>query len=119
MERRRFLGAVAGVGALLTVASAALAAPGGTSGGSPGGVPSPAPTGSPKHNWRRNDSKSNKNIREVRKHLDKVIDELQHDQHDYAGHRAKALDLLNQARQELLAAEQSVSSTPAPTAHPM
>jgi hypothetical protein len=115
MERRRFLGSVAGVGALLTMASVALAAPVGST---PGGMPSPGPTASPKHNWRRNDSKSNKNIREIRKHLDKVIDELQHDQHDYAGHREKALDLLNRARQELLAAEQSAQSTPAPTAHP-
>ena len=114
MERRRFLGSIAGVGALLTMASVALAAPVGST---PGGMPSPAPTGS-KAPWRRNDSKSNKNIREIRKHLDKVIDELQHDQHDYAGHRVKALDLLNQARQELLAAEQSAQSTPAPTAHP-
>src|SRR5258708_8512118 len=101
MERRRFLGTVAGVGGLLAAASAALAAPSGSS-GVPVGAPSPAPTGSPKHIWRRNESKSNKNIRQIRKHLDKVIDELQHDQHDYAGHRARALDLLQQARQELL-----------------
>jgi len=122
MERKRFLGAAAGAGALLAMAGAALAAPTSSAGGSagvPGGAPSPQPSGSPKHNWRRNDSKSNKNIREIRKHLEKVIDELQHDQHDYAGHRARALDLLNQARQELLSAEQSVKPTPAPTAHPM
>ena len=63
------------------------------------------------HNWHRNDMKSNRNIRMIRKHLEHVIDELQHDQHDYAGHRLKALDLLNQARQELLAAEQSNTAT--------
>lgn len=118
MERRRFLVSVAGVGGLLAAASAALAAPVGSAGGGvPVGAPSPAP--SPKH-WHRNESKSNKNIREIRKHLDKVIDELQHDQHDYAGHRARALDLLQQARQELLLAEQAAAKeTPAPTARPM
>ena len=117
MERKQFLGSVAGVGALLTMAATALAAPVGST---PGGMPSPAPSGSPKHGWHRNEAKSNKNIREIRKHLDKVIDELQHDTHDYAGHREKALDLLNRARQELLLAEQSADkATPAPTARPM
>ena len=121
MERKRFLGTVAAIGGVMAAAAAAapaaFAAP---SSGAPGSNPSPMPTGStePKHSWRRNDTKSNENIKMVRRHLDKVITELQHDQHDYAGHRAKALDLLNQARQELLAAEQSVQSTPAPTAHP-
>ena len=105
MERKHFLAAAAGLGAL-GVAATAVAAP------STSASPTPA------HSWRRNESKSNHNIREVRRHLERVIDELQHDQHDYAGHRAKALDLLNQARQELLLAEQT-APRPASTAHPM
>jgi hypothetical protein len=114
MERKQFLGSVAGAGALLTMASAALAVP-----VSPVGAPSPQPSGAPKRGFRRDEAKSNKNIREIRRHLDKVIDELQHDQHDYAGHREKALDLLNRARQELLQAEQADRGAPAPTARPM
>jgi len=113
MERKQFLGTVAGVGAVLAAATAAVA-------GVPSGVPSPVPTGSmpPKHGFRRDQGKSNANIRMIRKHLDRVIDELQHDQHDYSGHRAKALDLLNQARQELLQAEQSVKPSPGQTMRP-
>jgi len=113
MERKQFLGTVAGAGAVLAAATAALA-------GVPSGVPSPATTGTAgsRHGWRRNETKSNENIRMVRKHLDKVIDELQHDQHDYNGHRARALDLLNQARQELLQAEQAGQPSPGQTMRP-
>ena len=97
MERKRFLATAAGVGAVLATASAAIAAP----------VPSANATATPNHQWQRGEFRSNHNIREVRKHLERVIDELQHDQHDYGGHRVKALDLLDQARQELLLAEQA------------
>jgi hypothetical protein len=106
MERKRFLATAVGVGAALAAASAALAAPTTTN--------TMAPTTAP-HHWMRGETRSNRNIRQVRRHLEHVIDELQHDQHDYAGHRVKALDLLNQARQELLLAEQStVPPTPRP-----
>ena len=106
MERKHFLATAAAVGGLLATAGAALAAPVPTSSSAPGTGGSPGP-----HTWHRNDMKSNRNIRQIRKHLEHVIDELQHDQHDYAGHRQKALDLLNQARNELLLAEQSDKAT--------
>ena len=101
MERKTFLATAAGIGASIAAASAALGAPVPV-----GSTPTPSTTMQPK-TWRRNGSMSNHNIHAIRKHLERVIDELQHDQHDYAGHRVKALDLLNQARQELLLAEQS------------
>jgi|SRR5215472_2982398 len=104
MERKTFLATAAGIGATLAAASAALGAPVPAPVG--GATPTPGGTMAPK-TYHRNATGSNRNIREIRKHLEHVIDELQHDQHDYAGHRVKALDLLNQARQELLAAEQS------------
>lgn len=102
MERKTFLAAAAGLGATIAAVSAAVGAPSVT----PSATPTAGATMRP-HQWRRNGSSSNHNIHEIRKHLERVIDELQHDQHDYAGHRVKALDLLNQARQELLLAEQS------------
>lgn len=111
MERKRFLATAAGVGAALAAASAALAAP----------VPAPVPgtTMAPNRKWQRGEFRSNRNIRMIRKHLEHVIDELQHDQHDYGGHRVRALDLLNQARQELLLAEQSATDkNPPSAAHP-
>ncbi len=111
MERKDFLATAAAVGALVATAGATLAAapvPTTTSAPVPGTTMAPRPG---THNWQRNDYKSNHNIRAIRKHLEHVIDELQHDQHDYAGHRARALDLLEQARQELLAAEQSDKAT--------
>jgi|SRR5215472_4478235 len=103
MERKTFLATAAGIGASIAAASAALSAP---VPAPVGATPTPAGTMRPK-TFHRNAMGSNRNIREIRKHLEHVIDELQHDQHDYAGHRVKALDLLNQARQELLLAEQS------------
>lgn len=113
MERKRFLATAFGVGAALAAASAALAAP------NPTNTMTPA-----NHQWNRGEYRSNRNIRIVRKHLERVIDELQHDQHDYAGHRERALDFLNRAREELLLAEQASTSTSnrkpvaAPTAYP-
>ena len=55
---------------------------------------------------------SNHSISRVRYRLERVIDNLQRDQHDYGGHRVKALELLQQARQELLAAEQYEKAHP-------
>jgi len=111
MERKAFISAAAGVGSILAAASAALAAS--TTVAPPVATMAPVPPGTataaPKP-WHRNDFKSNRNIRLVRTHLEHVIDELQHDQHDYAGHRVKALQLLEQARQELMQAEQAGTS---------
>ena len=100
MERKTFLAAAAGAGAALATAAAALA----------------APTPNPK--WMRNQNRSDVNVRRVRRHLEHVIDELQHDRHDYGGHREKALDLLQRARQELLAAEQFDAAHPGTSAAP-
>ncbi|HLX01416.1 MAG TPA: hypothetical protein VKS80_04785 [Trinickia sp.] len=100
MERRNFLATAAGIGAALAAASTALGA----------AMPTPVPGSTPLSGSRRNAKRSDANIRRVRRRLERVIDELQHDQHDYGGHRQRALDLLNQARQELLLAEQSDTS---------
>jgi hypothetical protein len=108
MERKAFLSTAAGIGGILAGASAALAAPISVAPPVATMVPRPGVTGTPNPStWHRNDYKSNRNIRNVRRHLEHVIDELSHDQHDYGGHRVKALELLNQARSELLLAEQA------------
>ncbi len=49
---------------------------------------------------------SNRNLWHVRQRLEADIDMLQHDQRDYGGHRVTALNDLQAARNELLAAEQ-------------
>ncbi|MBC5816612.1 MAG: hypothetical protein GIW97_08735 [Candidatus Eremiobacteraeota bacterium] len=54
---------------------------------------------------RRGERGSNKNIHQVRARLERLIDELQRDRRDYGGHREQALDLMNQARNQLLQAE--------------
>ena len=64
------------------------------------------------HGRRSGQNRSDRNIAKVRHHLEKVIDELQNDQHDYHGHREAALDLLRQAREQLLDAEQFDSKHP-------
>src|SRR5579862_3567 len=55
----------------------------------------------------RNDCASNSNLGYVHHRLDGAIDQLQHDQRDYAGHRVAAISDLQNARNELVAAEQS------------
>jgi hypothetical protein len=55
----------------------------------------------------RNDCASNSNIAYVHRRLDGAIDQLQHDQRDYSGHRVAAINDLQNARNELVAAEQS------------
>lgn len=57
--------------------------------------------------WR-----SNYNIHNVRIRLENVIDTLQRDRHDYGGQRVQAIQLLQQARQHLLEAEQYQRSHP-------
>lgn len=59
----------------------------------------------------RGDCQSGHNIGHVRRRLDGTIDRLQHDQHDYQGHKVTAVADLQAARQELLAAEQSAETT--------
>lgn len=54
----------------------------------------------------RPDCSSNANLSHAHRRLDGAIDQLQHDQHRYGGHRVSAIgDMLN-ARSELVAAEQ-------------
>jgi len=106
MERKGFLTAAMGAAtAIVATGLAAAAAPVVT----PSMMPRPRPTHSP---FQRGQYRSDRNIAKVRHHLEKVIDELQHDQHDYHGHRETALDLLRQAREQLLDAEQYDSKHP-------
>ncbi|MBV9438473.1 MAG: hypothetical protein JOZ24_00625 [Candidatus Eremiobacteraeota bacterium] len=52
----------------------------------------------------RGDRSSDRNLLQVRRRLEALIDQLQRDQHDYAGHRVKAIDDLQMARNEIEAA---------------
>ncbi len=52
----------------------------------------------------RPDGASERNLRGVRHRLEGLIDQLQHDQSDYGGHRVKAIADLQQARAEIVAA---------------
>lgn len=53
---------------------------------------------------------SNRNIWGVRRRVESMIDQLQRDQRDYGGRRETAIDNLQKARTELLAAERDASS---------
>jgi len=72
-------------------------------------VAPPAPVHTP---FMRGEYRSNRNVRFVRMRLERVIDMLQHDRHDYGGHREQALDLLQQARAQLMQAEQWETAHP-------
>ncbi|GAC1356815.1 MAG: hypothetical protein NVSMB31_17350 [Vulcanimicrobiaceae bacterium] len=54
----------------------------------------------------RGERGSRHNIASVRRHEEKLIDQLQRDRHDYGGHRVQAIELMQQARAQLLLAEQ-------------
>ena len=84
MERKRFIATTAGIAASLAAAGAALAA-----------------TPTPPTSVAAEPSPTDTNLARVHRHLERIIDELQHDQHDYCGHRVRAVDLLVQARQEI------------------
>ena len=66
----------------------------------------------PESSAARGEWGSNHSIAHVRQRLERVIDNLQRDQHDYGGHRVKALELCQQARAELLQAEQYEKAHP-------
>ena len=53
----------------------------------------------------RPDCSSDHNLMHVHRRLDGAIDQLSHDQHDYDGHRVSAMNDLQNARNELVAAE--------------
>jgi len=59
----------------------------------------------------RSDCASNNNIMHVHRRLDGAIDQLAHDQRDYGGHREQAIDKLQQARTQLVAAEEYAENT--------
>lgn len=52
----------------------------------------------------RGDRGSDRDLRQVRRRLEGIIDSLQRDQHDYSGHRVAAIRDLTEARQEIDAA---------------
>lgn len=54
----------------------------------------------------RPDCSSDRNLARVHRRLDGAIDQLSHDQRDYDGHRVTAMNDLQGARRELVAAEQ-------------
>ena len=54
----------------------------------------------------RGERGSARNIYQIRIRLEHLIDELQRDQRDFGGHRVQAIELMQQARQQLLLAEQ-------------
>jgi hypothetical protein len=66
----------------------------------------PMPATSARPMWQRGEGRSNYNIHRVRRRLERLIDELSHDQRDYGGHRVQAINFLQQARTQLLQAEQ-------------
>jgi len=49
----------------------------------------------------RGDRGSDRNLRGVRHRLESLIDQMQHDQRDYGGHRLKAIADLQAARAEI------------------
>jgi hypothetical protein len=52
--------------------------------------------------WKRGQYGSNQNLEYTRQYVEKAIDMLQHDRHDYDGYRAKAVGELQAAREQLL-----------------
>jgi len=49
----------------------------------------------------RPDERGDRNLLEVRRRLETLIDQLQRDPRDYGGHREQAVDLMSQARAQL------------------
>ncbi len=65
------------------------------------------PSGGSEKNWgMRGQNRSNSNLRTARRKVERLIDEMQHDQSDYSGHKAAAIADLQRARQEIVAGEQ-------------
>lgn len=63
-------------------------------------------TGGSDRNWgHRGQGGSNSNIWGVRRWVENLIDQLQRDERDYGGHRVTAINDMQQARNELVAAE--------------
>ena len=86
MNRKEFLVTAAGVAATLAASTAALAQ---------------TTTTPPTQQKPRGEVGSAKNMKKVRYMLERAIDELQHDRHDYGGYRVKAIAALQQARADI------------------
>jgi hypothetical protein len=56
--------------------------------------------------FERGQHGSNDNMWDVRQRVEGMIDQLQHDDHDYGGHRIAAINDLQAARNQIVAAEQ-------------
>jgi hypothetical protein len=69
--------------------------------GAPALAQTPPPDAAP---HVRGQHASNHNIRAIHHRVARIITQLQSDQHDYDGHRVKAIQLLQQADEELKAA---------------
>jgi opacity protein-like surface antigen len=70
-------------------------------------LPNVGLSGVASQDWTRGQYRSNENLEYTRQYVEKAIDMLQHDQHDYDGYRVRAIGELQQARGQLLAALQS------------
>ncbi len=82
MTRKDFIAAAAGAAATFAATKAAFAQ-------------TPPPPGT------RGEVGSAKNIQNVRRSLERLIDQLQRDQHDFGGWRVKAIQAMQQARSDL------------------
>ncbi|MBV8726580.1 MAG: hypothetical protein JO233_02250 [Candidatus Eremiobacteraeota bacterium] len=69
-------------------------------------APAAAQTVAAPNPYLRGERGSARNIYRVRIRLERLIDQLNNDQRDYGGHRVAAIQLMQQARQQLLLAEQ-------------
>ncbi len=84
MTRKDFIAAAAGAAATFAATKAAFAQ-----------TPPPQPPGT------RGEIGSAKNVQYVRRALERLIDQLQRDQHDFGGWRVKAIQAMQQARYDL------------------
>jgi hypothetical protein len=87
VTRKKFLAGAAGVAATMLASRAAV-----------------AQTTQPP--YTRGETASARNIAEVRRALERMIMQLEHDQHDFGGYRVRAIENMRRARADLEAALQ-------------
>lgn len=87
MKRKEFLVTAAGIAATLAASTAALAQ-------------QTTPPTKPQQPTR-GEVGSARNLKKVEYMLERLIDQLQHDQRDYGGYRVKAIAAMQQARADL------------------
>jgi hypothetical protein len=56
--------------------------------------------------YTRGEVGSARNIADIRHALERLIDQLQHDQRDFGGYRVRAIEHMQRARQDLVSALQ-------------